>query len=189
MNTPAHLLIGAAAFARPPQGRILLAALLGAVLPDLSLYLMATVSLFVLGIPEQVVFGQLYYSQAWQTVFAIDNSFIIWGCALILAVWRRWHFVAVGAAAGLLHLATDFFLHAGDGRPQFWPLSDWVFHSPVSYWDSSHHALWVAPVSAAVCLAAYVVLWQRGLPVWGRAMFGIMLAAEIWVARQWLLFF
>ncbi|WP_171177463.1 cobalamin biosynthesis protein CobQ [Ruegeria sp. HKCCA4633] len=189
MNTPAHLLIGAAAFARPPQGRILLAALLGAVLPDLSLYLMATVSLFVLGIPEQVVFGQLYYSQAWQTVFAIDNSFIIWGCALILAVWRRWHFVAVGAAAGLLHLATDFFLHAGDGRPQFWPLSDWVFHSAVSYWDSSHHALWVAPVSAAVCLAAYVVLWQRGLPVWGRAMFGIMLAAEIWVARQWLLFF
>ncbi|NOD35937.1 MULTISPECIES: cobalamin biosynthesis protein CobQ [unclassified Ruegeria] len=189
MNTPAHLLIGAAAFARPPQGRILLAALLGAVLPDLSLYLMAAVSLFVLGIPEQVVFGQLYYSQAWQTVFAIDNSFIIWGCALLLAVWRRWHFVAVGAAAGLLHLATDFFLHAGDGRQQFWPLSDWVFHSPVSYWDSSHHALWVAPVSAAVCLAAYVVLWQRGLPVWGRAMFGIMLAAEIWVARQWLLFF
>ncbi|NOC81857.1 cobalamin biosynthesis protein CobQ [Ruegeria sp. HKCCD6428] len=189
MNTPAHLLIGAAVFARPPQGPVLWAALLGALLPDLSLYVMAGVSLFVLGIPEQVVFGQLYFSPAWQTVFAIDNSFILWGLAFLLAVWRGWHVLAVGAAAGLLHLATDFLLHAGDGRPQFWPISDWVFQSPVSYWDSDHHALWVAPVSAFVCLAAYVLLWQRGLPVWGKALFATMLAAELWVVRQWLLFF
>ncbi|WP_298847295.1 cobalamin biosynthesis protein CobQ [uncultured Ruegeria sp.] len=189
MNTPAHLLIGAAAFARPPQGRILWAALAGALLPDLSLYLMAGVSLFVLGIPEQVVFGQLYFSPAWQTVFAIDNSFILWGLAFLLAVWRGWCVLAVGAAAGLLHLATDFLLHAGDGRPQFWPLSNWVFYSPVSYWDSDYHALWVAPMSAAICLAAYVLLWRRGLPVWGKALFATMLAAEIWVVRQWLLFF
>ncbi|WP_209547216.1 cobalamin biosynthesis protein CobQ [Ruegeria sp. HKCCSP346] len=189
MNTPAHLLIGAAVFARPPQGPVLWAALLGALLPDLSLYVMAGVSLFVLSIPEQVVFGQLYFSPAWQTVFAIDNSFILWGLAFLLAVWRGWHVLAVGAAAGLLHLATDFLLHAGDGRPQFWPISDWVFQSPVSYWDSDHHALWVAPVSALVCLAAYVLLWQRGLPVWGKALFATMLAAEFWVVRQWLLFF
>ncbi|WP_366140934.1 hypothetical protein [uncultured Ruegeria sp.] len=88
MNTPAHLLIGAAAFARPANGRILWAALLGSLLPDLSLYVLAGVSLFVLGIPEQVVFGQLYYSSAWQTVFAIDNSFILWGLALTIGIWR-----------------------------------------------------------------------------------------------------
>ncbi|RLK10118.1 hypothetical protein [Ruegeria conchae] len=91
MNTPAHLLIGAAAFARPAQGAALCAALLGSVLPDLSLYVMASASLYILNIPAQVVFDQLYFSPAWQTVFAVDNSFFVWGTALGLGLWRGWH--------------------------------------------------------------------------------------------------
>ncbi|NVO55765.1 cobalamin biosynthesis protein CobQ [Rhodobacteraceae bacterium B1Z28] len=189
MNTPAHLLIGAAVFARPATGRTLWAALLGSLLPDLSLYAMAGVSLFILGIPEQVVFGQLYYSPAWQTVFAIDNSFVLWGLALLVALLLKWRVLAIGAAAGVLHLTMDFLLHAGDGRPQFWPFSSWVFHSQISYWDSAHHALWVAPVPGVACLAAYAVLWHRGMSVWAKLFFAVMLAAEVWVARQWLLFF
>lgn len=189
MNTPAHLLIGAAAFARPAQGAILWAAVLGSILPDLSLYVMAGVSLHVLSIPPQIVFDELYFSPAWQTVFAIDNSFILWGLALMLGLWRGWRFLTVTASAGLLHLSMDFLLHAGDGRPQFWPLSDWVFHSPVSYWDSSHHALWVAPVSVVICAGSYVVLWNRGLSPPAKLFFAALLGAEIWIARQWLLFF
>lgn len=189
MNTPAHLLLGAAAFARPARGRILWAAVLGSLLPDLSLYVLAGVSLFLLGIPAHVVFDQLYFSAAWQTVFAIDNSFILWVAALTVGVWQGWKVLTVAASAGLLHLIMDFWLHAGDGRPQFWPISDWVFHSPVSYWDSAHHALWVAPISLVVCAGAYLVLWRRGLAVSAKLFFAALLAAEIWVARQWILFF
>jgi membrane-bound metal-dependent hydrolase YbcI (DUF457 family) len=189
MNTPAHLLIGAAAFARPARGRILAAAVLGSLLPDLSLYMMAGVSLFILGIPEQVVFDQLYFSPAWQTVFAIDNSFFLWGLALVIGLWRKWQVLIVAASAGLLHLAMDFLLHAGDGRPQFWPLSDWVFHSPISYWDSTHHAFWVAPVSIALCVGSYAALWGRGLSVSAKMFFAALLAAEVWVARQWFMYF
>ncbi len=189
MNTPAHLLIGAAVFARPAHGRILGAALLGSLLPDLSLYLMAGTSLYVLGIPPNVVFDELYFSPAWQTIFAIDNSFLLWGLAVALGMWRGWPFLTVVASAGLLHLATDFLLHAGDGRPQFWPLSDWVFHSPVSYWDSTHHAFWVVPISALICAAAYAVLWRRGLSVTAKIFFSVLLGAEFWTAWQWLRFF
>ena len=189
MNTPAHLLIGAAVFARPAKGATLWAALLGSLLPDLSLYVMAGTSLYVLGIPGHVVFDQLYFSPAWQTVFAIDNSFILWGLALAIGLWCGWRLLSVAASAGLLHLSMDFLLHAGDGRPQFWPFSDWVFHSPVSYWDSTHHALWVVPISIAICTAAYAVLWKRGLSVSAKLFFAALLGAEVWVARQWLLFF
>jgi len=59
MNTPAHLLIGAAVFGRPATSRILSSALIGAMLPDLSLYLMAGVSLILLKIPPETVFGEL----------------------------------------------------------------------------------------------------------------------------------
>ncbi len=189
MNMPAHLLIGAAVFARPARGATLWAALFGSLLPDLSLYLMAGVSLHILNIPAQVVFDQLYFSPAWQTVFAIDNSFILWGVALALGLWRGWHLLTIGASAGILHLVMDFLLHAGDGRPQFWPISSWVFHSPISYWDSTHHAAWMAPISVTICIAAYVVLWQRGLSVSAKLFFALLLAAELWVAWQWIMYF
>lgn len=166
-----------------------MAAVLGAVAPDLSLYLMAGVSLFILNIPPARVFDQLYFSDAWQTVFAIDNSLFLWGGLLGLALWRAWPLGVAFAGAGLLHLITDAVLHAGDGRPHFWPLSRWVFDSPVSYWDSAHHAHWVAPLTLLISAASCVVLWRTPLPLRDRLGFAALLAAEIWVARQWILFF
>lgn len=189
MNTPAHLLIGAAVFGDGRERRVMAAALLGAFLPDLSLYLLAGVSLFVLGIPENVVFDELYFSPAWQAVFAVDNSFVIWGALLAAALWLRWRPMMAFAGAGLLHLATDFLLHADDGRAHFWPFSNWIFQSPVSYWDSRHHANWIVPVTVAACVLAYLSLWRRETGIWGRVGFGSLLAAELWVAYQWVVYF
>ncbi|MEL6563270.1 MAG: cobalamin biosynthesis protein CobQ [Pseudomonadota bacterium] len=189
MNTPAHLLLGAAAFGRPGSSKILLAALVGALAPDLSLYLMAGTALFVLQIPPQRVFDELYFSDAWQTVFAIDNSFIVWGVLCAVAVWRRAPWAIALTGAGVLHLALDFPLHHDDGRPHFWPLTSWVFESPISYWDRRHGATWVAPAEAAVALSAAIALWWRGVPIWARMATLVLLAFEIWVVRQWLFFF
>ncbi len=63
MNTPAHLLVGLALCARrdvPRSGRW---AALGGLLPDLSLYFLAGGALFVLQIPPERVFGELYFSR------------------------------------------------------------------------------------------------------------------------------
>ena len=189
MNTPAHLLLGAAVFARRGQPRVTGGSVLGALMPDLSLYVLGGVSLFLLQIPPQVVFGELYYSDAWQTIFAIDNSFVIWGVLMALGLWRGWRPLIAFSGAALLHIATDFPLHHDDGRPHFWPLSNWVYESPVSYWDSAHHANLVAPVTLLLALACAFVLWRR-FPNWlGRIAVLIAVGCELWVARQWLLFF
>lgn len=189
MNTPAHLLIGAGIFARPAHRRLVIAAVLGALAPDLSLYIMAGTSLYLLGIPPQEVFGRLYYSDAWQTVFAIDNSLLLWSLLLVFALWQRKTVLTVFAAAGLLHLGLDFPLHAGDGRAHFWPATNWVFDSPISYWDRRHHAAWIMPVAIVACLAALISLWKRGIGWPERVGFSLLMMSEIWVARQWLLFF
>lgn len=189
VNTPAHLLIGAAVFARPAQGRILGAACIGALLPDLSLYVMAGTALFVLGIPPGRVFNELYFSDAWQGVFAIDNSFLLWGLLLGLALWIRRPWAVALTSAALLHLGLDFPLHHDDGRAHFWPLSDWVFQSPVSYWDRDHGAGWVAPLEAGLAVGAALALWLRRPPLWGCVLTGALLLAELWVVRQWLFFF
>ena len=189
MNTPAHLLVGLAVCARRNKPGTGPAAAIGALLPDLSLYVLAGVSLFILQIPPERVFGVLYFSDAWQTVFAIDNSFILWGAGLSLALYLRSAVGVALTASGLLHLATDFVMHNDDARRQFWPLSDWVFESPFSYWDSAHHAGVVAPLGLVVVLVSAAVIWRRWRSWWGRI--GVLAAClvEIWVVRQWVLFF
>ncbi len=189
MNTPAHLLVGAAAFGRPGSMRITRYAFIGAVLPDTSLYLLAGAALFVLQIPPERVFDELYFSDTWQTIFAIDNSFVLWGLFLAVAIWRKWAGAIALCGAALLHLALDFPLHHDDARAHFFPLTRWVFESPLSYWDSNHHASIIAPLEAVLACAALIVLWRR-FRGWRMRSFSLLLiAAEFWVIRQWLLFF
>lgn len=189
MNTPAHLLIGAAVFGRTKPGTVVAAALFGALLPDLSLYLMAGTALFLLRIPPQVVFDELYFSDTWQAVFAIDNSFVVWGALLAFAVWRKidWAIALTGAAT--LHLCMDFPLHHDDGRPHFWPFSGWVFESPVSYWDRSRGATWIAPIEAFVATLVAAALGQSRPGVVVESVVVLLLLAEFWIVREWLFFF
>lgn len=189
MNTPAHLLLGVALFGRKEVPRSGWAAALGSLVPDLSLYLMAGAALFALQIPPERVFGELYFSDAWQTVFAIDNSFVIWGMILLVAVWFRNSLAIAFAGGGLVHMATDFPLHNDDARPHFWPLTDWVFASPLSYWDSGHHAAAVVPVLVCVAMASAIVIWRRWHRLGVRAAVLVAVMLELWVARQWLVFF
>ena len=189
MNTPAHLIFGMAAFAKRDQPKVTAAALAGALIPDLSLYLMAGVSLFVLQIDPNVVFGKLYFSDAWQAVFRVDNSSVVWGVLLAIALWRRtvWGIALTGAA--LLHIGSDFPLHHDDGRAHFWPLTSWIFESPVSYWDLGHHARIVAPIEITLSLLFCLVLFRRLRSVWERALVVSLGLAEVAPGFIWLFVF
>lgn len=185
MNTPTHLLIGVAVFGRAHKPALTTAALLGALAPDLSLYLMIFWAVYLQGKPHHEVFDQLYYSDAWQAVFAVDNSFILWGIVLGVAIWRRWPLLLGFAGAAFLHLLCDFPLHGEDARRHFWPLSDWVFHSPVSYWDRRHYGGIVGALELGVALAMIVILWRRHRVIWTRlllsvALFGILAPFRLW---------
>ena len=189
MNTPAHLLLGAAVMGRGGGRPLIWAALVGALLPDLSLYLMAGFALYVQGLPGSVGFGELYYSDLWQTVFSIDNSFIVWGALLGLAVWRQTGWAVALTGAALLHLLFDLPLHHDDGRAHFWPLTGWIFESPVSYWDVRHGAAWVAPIEALVSTLAAITLWWRR-PGWVLSCLTLaLLLAEGLALRNWIFFF
>lgn len=37
------------------------------------------------------------------------------------------------------HTVADFFTHADDVRPLFWPISDWAWSSPVSYYNPLYY--------------------------------------------------
>ncbi|MES2333249.1 MAG: cobalamin biosynthesis protein CobQ [Pseudomonadota bacterium] len=170
MNTPTHMLIGAAVFSRPLVPASLLAALAGGLVPDLPMLAMVFWSTRISGIPESQVFGQLYYSDAWQAVFAVDHGLLLWGGFLAVTVWLGSVVLRAFAGAGLFHAVADFFTHNDDARRQLWPLTDWVFRSPVSYWDPRYFGTQFAvfELGLVVVLTAFLcwrmrLWWQRAL--------------------------
>lgn len=189
MNTPNHLILGAAAFAKPNAPWITAAALLGALFPDLSLYFLAGWHLLVLGTEPQIVFGQLYYSDAWQSIFAVDNSFILWGIALGAAVLSKKPAFIAFTGAAFLHLLFDFPLHNYDARQHFWPLTNWVFISPFSYWDSAHHGATIARLEIALSLVLLAVLWRRFAGMWQKIAIGAAGLIQLAPSLIWMFVF
>ena len=179
MNTPAHLIFGLTAFGKVGAKRVTAGALAGAIIPDLSLYLLAGWELIVKGTDANHVFGTMYYSESWQAIFRVDNSFVVWGIGLSFALMLRsgWAIALCGAA--LLHLALDFPLHNDDARAHFWPVSNWKFVSPVSYWDGKYFGHIVGPLEIAASVACCVLLWRRFQGLWMRILIATLGAMEL----------
>ncbi|MGG7567441.1 cobalamin biosynthesis protein CobQ [Rhodovulum sp. DZ06] len=178
MNTPAHILIAAGLFARPGRPGLGLAAMAGALVPDISVFTMVAWEHLVQGRPLSLVFGYDYRDPFWQGIFAVDNSIPLWALlALAALAWRK-PMLAAFAAAGLLHVICDLPLHNEDARRHFWPLSDYVFHSPLSYWNPARHAGWVAPAELLLCLAAALALARRYPASGARVALGLGLGVE-----------
>ncbi|RED12307.1 cobalamin biosynthesis protein CobQ [Pontivivens insulae] len=184
MNTPAHLIVSAALFARSAepgseQRRINRMAIAGGLLPDFTLYFAFIYAVFLRGVTPNTFFGEMYFSSAFQRLFSIDNSFIFWGIGLAAAfIWRSRWAIAFTVSA-LVHLLSDFLLHHDDARRQFWPLTDWVFESPVSYWDPAHYGNLFGPVEILLCVALLAVLWRRFAGRWARIAIGLGIVTQI----------
>ena len=63
MNTPSHMLIGAAVFGRQLVPATLAAALEGGLAPDLPMFAMVLWATRVAGVPEHEVFSTLFFSE------------------------------------------------------------------------------------------------------------------------------
>ena len=179
MQTPTHVLIAAAAFARPGIARINAAALAGGFLPDAFLFAVWGASK-IAGVPENDLWTSVYWSDGVQLGQAISNSFPLFALVLAGALLLRSRTGAVFAGAALIHLVCDFLLHANDAHQHFWPFSQWRFESPISYWDPAHFGAIVAVIEAALALALIVVLVRRFRRRWIRV--ALILSGLIYLA-------
>ena len=179
MNTQTHLLLASAVLGRGATRRQHAGILMGALTPDLSIFALAAVAVAT-GMSGEAVWEGAYWSEPWQTLSAISNSVPLWAAGLAVSSWLRRRALVLLFAAGLLHLAFDLPLHADDAHRHFWPLSDWRFHSPVSYWDPAHHGRVASLVEAAGGLTLVSVLWRRHGARWVRL--GLSLAALSYAA-------
>ncbi len=169
MMTQTHILLAAAIYARPRAPMRTFTAIAGGLFPDLALTILFVVARLS-GVSAEKIFGQLFWSERWSAIMAPGNSFVVFTVLILLGIWVSklggrakavGTLIIIFCVSALLHLVTDFFLHADDARVQFWPISDWVFHSPVSYWDVRYYGAWVQPLEILFAIGCISLLIMR----------------------------
>ena len=175
MLTQSHVAIALLVAARSGKRAAITGAILGGITPDFFMVPMVLISRFVLRQDMGQIWNETFYAAPWWTIDQIANSAPLYVGLMLtgLLASRRWRksiwppFLAAFALAGLLHVVFDFLTHASDGHIHFWPLSDYVFRSPISYWEAEHFGRIFGVVEALAGLLAAGLLWRmyRGWPV------------------------
>ena len=164
MNTQTHLLLASGLLTRRGEKARNVAIVVGAFLPDVPVFALFGIA-SAMGYTSQDVFGDFYFRNDMRNLMGAFNSFFV--ASLIAATgwfcrekWWGWPMVFL-AAAMTVHAATDLPVHVDDGHRHFWPFSSFVFNSPLSYWDNSHHGGIVSVVEAVLGIVCAVILWRR----------------------------
>lgn len=189
MNTPGHGVLNLLVLGRRAHPEWNLPVVLGAVLPDLPMFVLAIVATVAWRQPQHQIWSETYFRPGWQIAADVPHSFpllvVAFAVATLLRAPRAQRFVA----SMLLHSCGDIFVHGADAHRHFFPLSDYRFVSGISYWDPTHHGNLVFIIEALVVIAASVGVWPAVCTRWGRTLLlvtdGLYAAAAValWCLR------
>lgn len=162
MTTQSHVILNTAFLSQRDKPYLHRYAFIGAVLPDLPMFFFFAVETFIRKTSQRELWSERYFVQAWQNLFDVFNAvpliLILVGIGYYLFKSEK---ITVLAWSLLLHCGFDFFLHNDDAHHHFFPLTDFAFESPISYWDRDHYGHIVGPIEALVTLVVSVYLFRR----------------------------
>ena len=160
MNTPAHAIINLLLAGKTNRKQYALPIVIGALLPDFSMFLFYVWEKYK-GVPESIIWNDLYHQPAWQALFNTFHLFPFLALACF-AAWRAqlttW---AVLFASMFAHSIFDFPVHHNDAHQHFFPFSDYQFISPISYWDPAHYGLWIGGLELLTVVAGSVFILRQ----------------------------
>lgn len=160
MNTPAHAIVNLLILSFNSNHKKTGAIIVGALLPDLVIIVFYAWQLSI-GTAESQIWSVEYYRPAWQAWIDSFNSIPIILIAMLVSWQTRQYLLLILFSSMLLHVCGDLPLHHDDAHRHFFPLLEWRFMSPVSYWDPQHHGLWASMAEfIGVMAAAAFMLWR-----------------------------
>ena len=171
MNSPTHILIAETLFSRKLVAGASWAAATGALVPDVFLAFFVIYGLAT-GLDGNTLWNIAYFQEPWTTIGSVSNSIPLWLAIALCGYFAQkqsrsdrqlWYgkLVCIFAFSGLLHVLVDLTTHAEDAHQHFWPISNWKFHSPISYWDPAHSARWVMLFEGMLVFTSTFLLWSR----------------------------
>lgn len=166
MITPSHIIYSWAA-AKSLDTKLgvdkvrITGALIGGFLPDIPAYLFFFYTTFIMQASQQKIWGDLYFSSGWSPFITLSHSFILWPLLLLLSYFWGKKLVFWIASSALLHIIMDFTVHHDDAYRHFYPLTNWRFESPLSYWDPAYYGNIVGSVDTIVVLLLLIYIIKQ----------------------------
>ncbi|MDT9190159.1 hypothetical protein H4N54_17580 [Limnospira fusiformis KN01] len=166
MNTPSHAIINLALLANSSQPDANLFIVLGGILPDIPIFVFYGWAKFIAKMPESQIWSDAYNSQHIQRIVAIFHSIPLAILAWAIAFKLGWLIAQVLCISIIWHNLLDFPVHNDDAHRHFFPLSNYRFISPISYWDPRHYGSLVSLMELLLVLwASYTVFFQVRSPL------------------------
>lgn len=172
MNTPGHYILNLALLGKAITPKQNVAIVIGAILPDVPIFIFYFVAKFVYKMPEGKIWTEGYYEPFWQNTIALFHSIPL---ALIgVAIFYRlnWQPGMILCVSMVCHSLLDLPVHNDDAHRHFYPFTDYRFISPFSYWDKSHYGRIVAFVEMALVLGVNPLVigllnspWTKGIVI------------------------
>ena len=153
MNTPSHYIFNLVFLSNTIAPNANFAITVGAILPDVPIFLFYGITKFVYNLPEKEIWENAYYDPFWQTIIALFHSFPLAAIGLVACLYWNWHTGVIFCTSLICHSLLDLPVHHDDAHRHFFPLSNYRFISPLSYWDSAHYGTFVALAEVVIILA------------------------------------
>lgn len=179
MNTPAHAVFNLVLLGRKRRPARTSAIFWGAILPDIPMFWFYFYEKIVAGMPEREIWGRLYFDPRWQALFDAFHSLPVVGLGYLLCRRFRAPRLAALFASMALHSVCDLVLHHDDAHRHLFPLLDWRFLSPLSYWDPRYHGRLIGIMEAVGVGVGLVLLLRRHTARSTRVLLSILLGLYV----------
>ncbi len=158
MNTPSHAIVNLALLI-DQQPEAILPIAIGAVLPDVPMFVMYFWARGIRRQCERQIWRETYWTPFWQTINHSFHSIPLAAIAAISAHFAGWQLAELLFLSAILHSLGDLPIHNHDAHRHFLPFSHFRFISPLSYWDPRHHGRIVSLVEKLLVLAATLYIF------------------------------
>lgn len=186
MQTPGHVILNltflGSAFGHEK------AIMAGAIVPDLPivvLYLYERAR----KTPPDVIWSVCYQHEHWLAIIHGAHSVPLAILGMLAGWLAHEPAIILFFTSVLAHATCDFPLHAIDAHRHFFPISDYRFISPISYWDTRYHGRKVAAIEALLVCACSVYLYCVMGPRWDSipapVLAALLLLTNIWYAQNY----
>ncbi len=158
MHTPGHVLLNLSLLGSMTGFES--AVIAGSVIPDVPivvLYLRERLR----GTPTEVIWSECYQRPHWLAIIHFAHSIPVAVLGIVVCWLLGVRPLLDFFVSMLCHALCDFPLHVHDAHRHFFPISNYRFISPISYWDVRYHGRTVALLECVLVLACAVHLFLQ----------------------------
>lgn len=194
MNTPGHYVLNLALlgkFTTSANNSMTgispgVAIAIGAVLPDVPIFIFYLVAKYIYKMPEGKIWSEAYHETFWQNAVALFHSIPLALMGATIFYFANWKPGMILCISMVFHSLLDLPVHNNDAHRHFFPFSNYRFVSPLSYWDKNHYGSMVAFIEMALVLALNPVVISLLNSPWTK---GIVIVIDLFYLLRYLRFY